>query len=412
MKKRMMVVALLLIMVVSGCAYKEPQGNLMQDVVPNDVSTEMDVTKEEAITDFGVRLFQNSLKKKENTLVSPLSVIYALGMTANGAKGETLAQMEAVFGISVPELNEFLHAYMNALPNGEKYKLQLANAIWFKEDGKLKVNDAFIQTNADYYGAGIYQAPFDESTLRDINDWVNEKTEERIPHLLDKISDDEVMYLINALAFDAEWDQIYEDSQVREGKFTKEDGTTKRVDFMNSEEYQYLETNNVTGFVKDYAEQKYAFVALLPKPGMSIEDYVNSLDGKELQELLQKVSYERVKTSLPKFETECAMELVDVLEGMGMKDAFDVNKANLSGIGEVPPGYNLVISRVIHKTYICVGEEGTKAGAATAVGVDCGTTAAVEQPKVVYLNRPFVYAIVDYETKLPIFIGTVMDIAD
>ncbi len=109
-----------------------------------------EITEEEevAVTDFAVRLFWQSLQDKENTLISPVSVLYALAITANGAKGETLSQMEEVLGLKTSDLNVCLNTYIKRLPADEKYKLSLANSIWFKDDKKFTVEQDFLRTNA------------------------------------------------------------------------------------------------------------------------------------------------------------------------------------------------------------------------------------------------------------------------
>ena len=139
-------------------------------------------------------------------------------MTANGAANETLSQMEEVLGKDIPleELNEYLYYYVNNLPSEEKSKLNIANSIWFRDDeDRLTVEKDFLQKNADYYNAAIYKSPFDDQTLQDINYWVKTNTDGMIDKILEKIDDDSIMYLINAIVFDAEW-KIYNKSDIHE----------------------------------------------------------------------------------------------------------------------------------------------------------------------------------------------------
>lgn len=362
------------------------------------------------ITEFGVTLLQNTLKNSDsdkNVLVSPLSVLMALAMTSNGAEGETKAQMEAVLG---ENLNAYLSSYRLNLPSDEKSSLHLANAIWFKDMELLQVKEEFLKANADYYDAAIYKAPFDATTLQDINNWVEYHTDGMIKNILDKISEDAALYLVNALSFDAEWSSVYYENQIREGIFTKEDGTAQQAEMMYSEEHRYLEDEWATGFMKYYRGQKYAFVALLPKEGITVADYVESLTGEHLKELLEVQEYQTVDVMMPKFETEYSIELNDVLKQMGMVNAFDRDIADFSAMATVPPDWNISISRVLHKTFITVDERGTKAGAATVVQMDCTTTSIdVELPKQVFLDRPFVYLLIDCEKNEPFFMGTMMD---
>ena len=357
--------------------------------------------------DFAIRLMQAANEDGKNTLVSPLSVMSALAMTLNGAEGETLAEMERVLGMSRDELNGYFSSCMKALAEGGDAQLSLANSIWFTADDHLSVNRDFLQCNADHFGADIYKAPFDDTTLKDINDWVSENTHGMIPAILDRISPDEIMYLINALAFEAEWQSVYSEDKVRPGEFTTESGEVKDSDFMYSEEKEYLSCPNATGFMKPYKGGKYAFAALLPNEGVTVAELLSSLDGQTLYDMLSAPSAERVYTSMPKFETAYDTEMSNVLKAMGMPKAFDSEAADFSGLGTSTEG-NIYISRVIHKTFISVGEKGTRAGAATAVAMAYGS-AFIEQPKTVFLDRPFIYMLVDLETNTPFFIGTMME---
>ena len=389
---------------------KVKAADLMEGVTPREVEVREELGEDNAaITDFALRLFKATNAGGKNTLISPLSVLCALAMTTNGAKGETREQMEATLGMSAEELNLYLYSYMNSLPTGEKYKLSLANSIWFRDDERFTVNEDFLQINADYYGAGAYKAPFDKSTKKDINNWVKENTDGMIPEVLDEIPPEAVMYLVNALAFEAEWSDIYEKKQVRDGTFTKEDGTKQSTEFMYSDEHRYLEDEKATGFMKYYRGSKYAFVALLPNEGVTVKEYLNSIDGEALSALLSAPKGNSVQAAIPKFETEYSTEMSEILKSMGMPLAFDEDNADFSGLGRSSAG-NIYISRVIHKTFISVAEKGTKAGATTVIEMADKSAAAPDEMKRVYLDRPFVYMLVDCENNIPFFIGTMMDI--
>jgi serpin B len=403
-----------------GCAVLSPSNtsDLMGGIIPSAQAVGYADAAElrssvEKGADFALRLFRNSLTEGENTLVSPLSVMCALAMTANGAKGDTLREMESVHGLSSGELNALFKTTLNRLNKEEEgLRFHLANSIWFTDDERFTVNRDFLQTNADFYGAGVYRAPFNDSTLKDINDWVNDNTDGMIPAILNEIPDEAVMYLINALAFDGEWAVPYEEYQVSPGDFTLEDGTKKTVDFMRSQEDVYLEDGDAAvGFLKTYKGGKYAFAALLPKEGTTVSDYAASLDGDRLIRILDSARYTAVETALPKFETSFDTELSTVLKTMGMPTAFDGRTADFTGLGTSTAG-NIFISRVLHKTFISVSEQGTKARAATAVEMVDECAMEYVEPERVILDRPFVYMLVDCETNLPFFIGCLMDAAE
>ena len=398
------------LLTMTGCSAKVQAENLMDNITPQHIEVSQDLQKGNvAVSDFAVRLAQASQTEGESLLISPLSVLYALAMAANGAKEETLTQMEEVLGMTTEELNHYLYSYLQALQTNEKYKLSLANSIWFTSDSRFTVNQEFLQKNADYYGADIFRTPFDNSTFNDINTWVNDKTDGMIPEILNEIPQDAVMYLVNALAFEAEWESIYKKHQVHKGDFTTENGTKQKVEFMHSEENKYLEDENASGFIKYYKDRKYAFVALLPNEGVSVAEYLSDLTGEHLSELLANVKNDFLNVSIPKFETEYEVEMSEILSNMGMPDAFNGDAADFTGLGTSTDG-NIFIDRVLHKTFISVGEQGTKAGAATVVEMNDEGAMLMPEPKEIYLDRPFVYMLIDCENNIPFFIGTMMNV--
>ena len=362
-------------------------------------------TQAEALTAFSLDLLRENWTG-ENLLLSPLSVLSALGMAANGAGGRTLTQMEAVLGLPVGELNGALAAWRAGLPAGKDCRVDLASSLWLRDDGKFEAGRDFLQAAADWYGAEVFPAAFDGGTLRDINGWVEEHTHGMIPEIIQEIPDEAVLYLINALALEAEWETVYREDQVRDGRvFTTEDGREQAAAMMYSSEGHYLKDERAQGFLKYYEGGRWAFAALLPDEGVRLEELIASLTGERLRAILGGAEETLVYAAIPKFRCAYSAELSGSLEAMGMTDAFDMGKADFSGMGRSPTG-PLFISKVLHKTYLSVDEEGTRAGAATAVEMASGGTMPGTVPEV-YLDRPFLYMLVDTETCLPAFIGAV-----
>lgn len=413
MKKAIISLFLVWIMAfnMTGCSKDVKAQNLMEGITPNEITVLEDLGEYNPIVaEFALNLFKACNEKGKNTLISSVSVLSALAMTYNGADGRTYEQMEKVFGMSADDINLYFHSYMNKLPQSKNYKLSLANSIWFTDDERFTVNKDFLQTNGDYYGADIYKVPFNNKTCDEINDWIKDRTEGMIPKILDSIPSDAVMYLVNALAFEAEWAEVYFEDDVRDGVFTDEKGNESDVEFMYGSDHVYYEDEYATGFMKYYKDCKYGFVALLPNEGVSVSEYMDTLSGENLYSMLANPVHTTVHTSIPKFETDYDVEMGNTLKEMGMSDAFDYSTANFSGLGEFKER-NIFIGRVLHKTYISVGEKGTKAGAATVVEMAAGS--AIEDPsdiKTVNLDRPFVYMIVDCENNIPLFIGTMMNV--
>ena len=400
---------LLLAISLSVCGCIAPSSQVLSDgVTPNTVTPSDDLSPgNAAMTDFAVRLLQGCNEDGKSTLVSPLSVLCALAMSVNGADDETRAEMERVLGMTADQLNQYVYTYQSALPQSESAKLSLANSIWSTDDKRFTVDRDFLQINADYYGADVFQVPFDTPTVERMNDWVNEHTDGMIPKIVDELPPETVMCLVNALAFDAEWTTPYSEYQVRAGTFTKQDGTVQDAELMHSEEWYYLEDEHTTGFIKQYRGRGYAFVALLPNEGVDLADYVASLDGASLRELLTHPISTTVYAAMPKFESTYDVELSGVLAEMGMPLAFEPADADFSRLGRYE-GKNIYISSIVHKTVISVGEKGTKAGAVTMV-VDSPDDAPMD-PKHVTLDRPFLYMLIDCENSVPFFIGTVTEL--
>ncbi len=385
-------------------------GDLLKDFVAIEVEgKDADDKFKSGMLDFAVRLMQSTLdENQKSSLVSPLSVIIALGMTANGANGETKEEFEKLFGFSVDEANAYLYTLAHSLYSGDKAKVELANSIWFGKDGRIAVHDDFLQVNKSYYDAQAYEEDFfDQRTVDKINKWVKEHTDDMIDEIIDAIDPNAVMFLINALVFDALWAEQYNDYQCVKGTFTAYDKTENKVTFMKSTE-TYISANGAVGFRKYYAGN-YAFVAMLPDG--DVIDYVNSLTGDELGQILsgRKNDYScNANVYLPKFEYDYNIDLYKALDSMGLKKAFSPAEADFSGIGTSSAG-NLYINQVIHKTHIEMTQAGTRAAAVTLVGISEGAVMPKKTVEV-KLDRPFVYYIVDCNTNLPIFMGVVTEI--
>lgn len=343
-----------------------------------------------------------------NVMVSPLSVSIALAMTANGAKGQTKEEMEKLLGgtMTIDELNEYYASWLTLL-NTEFNSLSAANSVWMRDDETmLHVPDAFLDKVSGYYGADLYSAAFDPQTVEDMNSWCNDKTDEMIPHVIDSLSDEAVMVLINALAFEGEWADKFDDYQVSEKKFTNLDGSESDCEMMYDTLWSYLKDDKATGFVKYYKGGEYGFAAMLPNEGVTLDDYLNSLDGASLAKLLANVDRDtEVNIGLPKFSFEYSKRIKGILSDLGMPTAFMPGTADFTGLNDAP-GMDTWIGDVIHKTFIDVTQDGTRAAAVTAVIMEAGC-AMREPPKEVILDRPFLYMIFDTQSNLPIFIGTV-----
>lgn len=408
MVKRIAALALAVCMALPlfGCGGRIEAQCLTNGITAQTIDTRTDLTDDStAVMDFAAALLRQTADE-EGVLLSPVSLLYALGMTANGASGETLAQLEQVTGMTRDALNDYLYTYRMSLPeNTKKCKLSLANSLWVRDS--FRMEDSFLDACVSYYDAEVYRSAFDATMVRDLNHWVDSKTDGMIDKLLEQAPSERTMlYLVNAVCFDAKWQEPYEKSQIQEGAaFTAIDGTRQTADLLWSQESLYLSDDNTTGFMKYYDGRRYAFVGLLPNEGVSIADYVAGLTGGKLHALLNDHQYGQVEVAIPRFKASSSLELRDALKAMGVTDAFDSAAADLRAMGGAPND-QLYVGAVLHKTYLELDENGTKAAAVTAVATDA---ASAEPPEVhrVVLDRPFVYMIVDTHANLPLFLGTV-----
>ncbi len=416
-KKRNIGISLLMmgVLMISsvGCGKEVEADNLMEGIRPQSVEVkEPDEWVTDGYMDLAVDLFRTSATETEdgNVLISPLSVSIALAMTANGAAGKTGAEMQRLFGGegSMEEINNFFYLCLSSLPSNETNQLKVANSIWFRDDESiLKVIPDFLQTNANYYGAQIYKSPFDKRTKSDMNRWVDRETNGMVKEIVDQVEADDVMYLINALMFDAQWHTPYEKTDVYAGSFACADGNSRTVDMLHGEENVYLFDDEAVGFMKPYKDHQYNFLAILPRENIGIEAYVENFTGEKLRNLLKNYRMGTVQTTMPKFSCTYEKSMKKTLKELGMVAAFDPVAADFSQMAQSGSG-NLYISDILHKTYISVNELGTRAGAVTSVEMKNSSSAMAEWT--VTLDRPFLYLILDRTADLPIFIGVVKEV--
>lgn len=348
-----------------------------------------------------------------NLLISPDSVMTALTMTANGASGSTLQQMRKTLAGDLPlkDLNENLLRMHTRLGNAKDLIYTTGNSIWSRRD-RIKVAPAFLKKNKAYHNASFYEAPFDDETVSDINRWVYNHTRNMIDEIIDPragLSDDARMLLINTVAFEGSWMQRLKVLSGNNDRiFTLADGSKRTVSMLGGTTDTYLTLAGGRGFCTSYAGGSVAFLGLLPPEGMSARDYAEKLSGKDFAAAWKERAHPEVVFRLPAFRYDYSSSVRDALADMGMPLAF-TGDADFSGM--MDPEYprllqGLNIDDVLHKTHIELDENGTKAAAVTAVIVEKSTAVMDPPPReYVYLDRPFVYGLVDTKTGNPLFLG-------
>lgn len=363
-------------------------------------------------TSFGIALLRKELAANpgKNVLVSPLSVTLALGMTANGARGETLDAMNTTLGLTGVDADTNNLAYANLIASlkreGLGVQLEIANAIYARAG--VSFHDAFLAANKASFGAAVDALDFDDpATIDVINAWVKANTGEKIDSIVKEIAANTIMFLLNAVYFKGEWTTKFDKALTANHPFTTADGGTKDHPLMyRNGDFAYVRS----GFLGDFEAVSLPFgtsksvrmVFLLPSDGKTVDHVVNNLADDKLNRLITMTYESEGELWLPRFEIDFDASLKDSLSALGMDQAFDSTRADFSGMRPGP----VFIKDVKHKTFCKVTEDGAEAAAVTSVemGLEC-----VRMPFAMKVDRPFVTLIVDSENNTVLFAGVVND---
>ena len=358
----------------------------------------------------GFELFREVylLSEEDNLMISPLSVSYALGMTYNGAAGTTLEAFNDVLHLgelTSVEVNESYQDLMDQMLNlDDKVEFSIANSIWYRLG--FQVLSEFINTNKEYFDAEVKEVDFsDPQSVEVINQWIEEKTNDKIKDMLDQIPADAAMYLINAIYFNAPWKYEFEKGDNYQGDFNLEDGTKYQTEFMRiSGNFQYTTNEDFIAVELPYGDSTFSMVVMLPTSGKDISEFVSSLEFDKWDTWFGNSRFTGVQVDLPKFKYEFKKLLNDPLINLGLGVAFSEFDADFTRIN---PDGNLFISRVIHQTFIDVQEEGTEAAAATIVEISLTSAGGGGSPIYFKADQPFLYLIKENSTGAIVFIGKV-----
>ena len=413
MKKRTLLSLLLLPALLAGCAPSaawRPSAGVKAlttaEEFPGDrADFQPQPEADAAIGALGAELLRAVRVPGENTLLSPLSITLALSMTANGAAGDTLAELEALLGAEVDVLNEnagsLLDDYL-ALEGGTESAI--ANSLWM--DDSLAAGEGFLDRCTAFYRAEVYQADLPTEETRDaVNDWIGQVTRGMIPRMLQEPPrEDAALLLVNALYMKNTWEEEFDANDTHPRIFTAADGTETELDFLHNgvRRERYFVTEDAAGVVLPYDDGRLGFLAVLPDG--ELDSWLEGLDGETFSRLLAAAEETEVALRLPKFEAEWGGSLTGALRALGLDTAFDPAKADFSSMG-TSNGMPLFLASVDHRAKIEVTETGTEAAAATVVTM-AGESAPMEPPAELTFDRPFCYAIVDLERGVPLFLGT------
>ncbi|RCW35290.1 serpin family protein [Marinilabilia salmonicolor] len=361
----------------------------------------------EATDRFGWELLEtvnSEANEGENVVISSLSVAQALGMTTNGAAGETLDQMLEVMDFGdVETMNQSFKNIREVLQaTDSKVEMEIANSVWYKQD--LPTKNEFRETVAEYYDAAFSGVDFSnkEAAKELINNWVKDKTRGKIPTIIDEIGDQQYMFLVNAVYFLGKWQHQFDKSDTRDEDFLLSDGSVVQVPMMSQEnDLQYHKSDDLQALKLPYGDGSFYMVIALPEEDTTVDQLIENMTSEKWNAVLGNMAERNLKVFMPRFEVECTYLLNTSLVNMGMELPFSPSQADFSNMIDAPA----CIDKVNHKTYIKVDEEGTEAAAATSVGMVV-TSVGPELP-VFRVDRPFFFAIAEEKSGAILFSGKI-----
>jgi serpin B len=394
-------ISLALVMTTTGCSSQ-----------PDDPVFDYNLKSSRVIqtnNDFGLELLRSVLETEQspNVMISPASVGIALGMVYNGAETTTMDAFSEVLnydGLTRQEVNEITKELIHVLVTNVKGNLlEVANSLWCDEG--FPVKQEFTDLNSNYYDAEVRELDFRQaSAIKTINDWVSDKTQGKIDEIIKEIDPSTMMILINAIYFNCVWEVEFKPRDTQPAPFYTETGTEYgKVEMMDLEStFKVAFTDQFSAVELPYKNKKFSMYLFLPAEGSTVSKMVDGLDGAEWGNWIGQFSEaDKFTVQMPKFKFEFERSLNDDLKRMGLGIAF-TDEADFSGISDIP----LLISEVIHKTYIDVNEKGTEAAAVTAVVM--GVTSA-GPANMIRLDHPFLFAITENSSRSILFIGKVSE---
>ncbi len=359
--------------------------------------------------EFGLKLFREVIQaeKDKNVFISPLSVSMALGMTLNGAAGGTFAAMQNTLelaGLSTEEINQSYKSLMELLVQLDpKVKFEMANSIWYRQG--MNFEQAFIDINKTFFDAAVRGLNFDDPQAKDIiNAWVNEKTHGRIEKIVDQINPEHVMFLINAIYFKGIWTYRFDPTNTKDDLFITVGGSSMPCKMMHvKSDFSYFANESFQAIDLPYGDAGFSMTILLPMVPSDIDALIAELTPEKWSAWVGSFSKHAVNLFLPKFTMQYDLTMNDVLSALGMGIAF-TSGADFTRMYK--PG-NLAISKVKHKSFVQVDEEGTEAAAVTSVEI--GVTSAWGGGSLTMrVDHPFVFAIRENHSGTILFIGKVV----
>lgn len=404
-KKVAIIIALILALSFAGCV--EPDKLVSGKSVKRPEAVDI-AEQNDKVTDFAVRLLQNTFTGEENLFLSPVSVLSGLSLIANGTEGESLAQIEEVVGMSAKEMNEYIYSYNNRLSelSGENCEASLINSLWINEKKDVVVSDEFLYENEMYGNASVYSVPFGKNCASKMDQWISESTQDIVEDILYDAPKDATMCFVSSFVFSGVWETGFD--KCGNSKFgTVSENTDFVVNQLFGREDYYIEDNNASGFVKFFKQNKYAFVVMLPNENVDIHTYIEGLTSEKINNLIRTPKKVEVDIYIPEISSSYELNMNHILTEMGIRDIWNCQTADFSGFGYVGNGENIQMEQLIYKTDITLNSNGINTDVEAEM---MGMIAEYETRYRLEIERPFVVFLIDYENNVPLLIGVVMNV--
>jgi serpin B len=357
---------------------------------------------------FAIKLFKELNEENINVFISPASISMALSMLYNGSEGNTKKQISDTLyynNYDMKYINEQYKNLMGRFSKIDNIDVIISNSMWINKH--YEVNDDYINTVNSNYNSAVYNEDFnDKKTVNKINDWIDISTNGLIKKMINKIEPNTIMYLINAIYFNATWENAFKERATKKDNFNNSDGSISNVKMMNQKEgFTYYYDEEINAVRLPYKDGEVSMYAFVTKGENNINEFINDLSKNKLDDYFNSFKYySNVRVKIPKFKVEYGIkELKDVLINMGITDAFDPSLANFEQINR-----ESYTTSVKHKAVIEVDEKGTEAAAATIIEENTKSCQSEEEFKPEFIaDKPFFYIIRDDRTGTILFMGVV-----
>ncbi|WP_138482532.1 serpin family protein [Dyadobacter bucti] len=359
-------------------------------------------------TSFAFDFMHNLLETQpaeDNLFVSPLSLHMALGMLLNGAENETSQEILKALkmeGVSIEDLNSAYKTLINNLPVADsKVSLGLANSAWYKSGFQVETDYQNVLKSS--FNAEITGLPFDDAGKDRINKWASDKTNGKIKKVLDKISPEHVMFLLNALYFKGDWSYQFDAKNTVDAQFQLENGTTKQVKMMNvKSDFKSASNTTYNAVSLPYANGQFNLTLVIPNGQNTVDKVLKEMTAEEWNTLqstgLRKAG---INVGLPRFTLDYSADLNSTLDNMGIKKVF----TGAAELGKINKTADLYVDFIKQDAYLGIDEKGTEAAAVTTIGI--GLTSVTPEPPRFICDRPFALIISENTSNTILFMGRI-----